>query len=107
MALKDEARLSVMDKYALEIVSAGVLLLLSWTAFTTYQNALYAKEISGKLDGFAVAAVRIENNIDDVDDAVDDLQRRVVAVESSRWSYDDQKDFIKWIEAQLEKKQDK
>lgn len=97
----------MLEKYAGEVVVAGILMLLSWNSFTTYQNALALRDISASIRVYGETLVTVSSAISNLDSEIRGIDRRVSKIENTRWSSDSQTNFRNWVENELNKKANK
>ena len=105
--LKRKATLTLLEKYAGEIVVAGIVAMLSWNSVTTYQNALALREIGSSIRTYGETILKVSTAITLLDRDVRALDKRTAKVENTRWSSVDQREFKAWIQRELDRKVDK
>ena len=105
--LKGRATMTMLEKYAGEVVVAGILMLLSWNSFTTYQNALALRDISSSIRVYGETLLHVSTSITTLNSELRAVDKRISAVELTRWSRADHREFRRWIEKELNNKVDR
>jgi len=104
---KKDLAMTILEKYAGEVVVAGILMMLSWNSYTTYQNALALREIGTSISIYGDTLLHLSSSLSTLDGEVRGIDRRVSAIENTRWKSQDHKEFKQWIQSELDKKADK
>jgi hypothetical protein len=105
--LKDIAKVTMLEKYAGQVVVAGIPMLLSWNSLTTYQNALSLRDISVSIRVYGETLATVAGTITGLDNEIRLVEKRVSKIENTNWSAENQYAFKLWVEEELFKKVNK
>ena len=99
--------MGLFERYGVELVGLIMFAIVSWTGYTTYQNALLLVELKATMDVSANNFVRVDDRLSEALAEIKHHERRISRIEDTRWAESDQRSFKEWIQEELSKKVDK
>lgn len=85
--------MTILERYSMEILAMGIFALLTWVAYTTYNNALALNTLVTKMEAFAMQDARLADNFADLDARNRAHEIRLQRLEDTAWSAEDHRRY--------------